>query len=89
MDIKPQDKQEILEKIDLSLRMEKVSHHLAERLEVLRLTAEIGQKTKATFDERQREAILREQMATIQRQLGEDPGGRGAERGYRQGPVRG
>jgi ATP-dependent Lon protease len=74
MDIKPQDKQEILETIDLGARMEKVSRHLAERLEVLRLTAEIGQKTKATFDERQREAILREQMATIQRQLGEGDG---------------
>ena len=74
MDIKPQDKQEILETIDLSSRMDKVSRHLAERLEVLRLTDEIGQKTKATFDERQREAILREQMATIQRQLGEGDG---------------
>src|ERR1019366_7734775 len=74
MDIKPQEKQEILETIDLSLRMEKVSRYLAERLEVLRLTAEIGQKTKVTFDERQREAILREQMATIQRQLGEGDG---------------
>ena len=74
MDIKPQEKQEILETIDLSARMEKVSHYLAERLEVLRLTNEIGQKTKATFDERQREAILREQMATIQRQLGEGDG---------------
>src|SRR6202035_5609013 len=74
LDIKPQEKQEILETIDLSLRMEKVSHYLAERLEVLRLTNEIGQKTRATFDERQREAILREQMATIQRQLGEGDG---------------
>jgi ATP-dependent Lon protease len=74
MDIKPQDKQEILETIDLSLRMEKVSRQLAERLEVLRISNEIGQKTKAAFDERQREAILREQMATIQRQLGEGDG---------------
>jgi ATP-dependent Lon protease len=74
MDIKPQDKQEILETIDLSQRMEKVSRYLAERLEVLRLTNEIGQKTKAVFDERQREAVLREQMATIQRQLGEGDG---------------
>jgi ATP-dependent Lon protease len=74
MDIKPQEKQEILETIDLSQRMEKVSRYLAERLEVLRLTNEIGQKTKAVFDERQREAILREQMATIQRQLGEGDG---------------
>ena len=74
MDIKPQDKQEILETIDLALRMEKVSRHLAERIEVLRLSNEIGQQTKATFDVRQREAILREQMATIQRQLGEGDG---------------
>ena len=74
MDIKPQEKQEILETIDLSTRMDKVSRYLAERLEVLRLSNEIGQKTKAAFDERQREAILREQMATIQRQLGEGDG---------------
>ncbi|MGA2292193.1 endopeptidase La [Bradyrhizobium sp.] len=74
MDIKPQEKQEILETIDVRLRMEKVSNRLAERLEVLRLSHEIGQKTRATFDERQREAILREQMATIQRQLGEGDG---------------
>jgi ATP-dependent Lon protease len=74
MDIKPQEKQEILETLDLSKRMERVSAFLAERLEVLRLSNEIGQKTKAAFDERQREAILREQMATIQRQLGEGDG---------------
>ncbi|MCP3384795.1 endopeptidase La [Bradyrhizobium sp. CCGUVB4N] len=74
MDIKPQDKQEVLETIDLALRVEKVSKHLAERLEVLRISNEIGQKTKASFNERQREAILREQMATIQRQLGEGDG---------------
>ena len=74
MDIKPQEKQEILETLDLALRMDKVSKYLAGRIEVLRLSHEIGQQTKATFDQRQREAILREQMATIQRQLGEGDG---------------
>ena len=74
MDIKPSEKQEILETIDLAQRMDKVSRYLAERLEVLRLSNEIGQKTRAAFDERQREAVLREQMATIQRQLGEGDG---------------
>ena len=47
---------------------------MPERIEVLRLTHEIGQQTKAAFDERQREAVLREQMAAIQRQLGEGDG---------------
>lgn len=74
LDIKLEQRQEILETVDLGLRIEKVSHHLEERLKVLRLSDEIGQKTKASFDDRQREAILREQMATIQRQLGEGDG---------------
>ncbi|GBD49576.1 ATP-dependent protease La [Methylopila sp. Yamaguchi] len=74
LDVSPQQKQEILETIDLAARMEKVSRLLAERIEVLRISQEIGRQTKATFDERQREAVLREQMAAIQRQLGEDEG---------------
>jgi ATP-dependent Lon protease len=71
MDLKPEDKQEILETIDITARMEKVSRLLAERIEVLRLSQEIGRQTKATIDERQREMLLREQLATIRRQLGE------------------
>src|SRR3954464_13863878 len=74
MDTKPEEKQEILETVDLMARIDKVSRLLAGRIEVLRLTHEIGQQTKAAFDERQREAVLREQMAAIQRQLGEGDG---------------
>jgi ATP-dependent Lon protease len=74
LEISPDAKQELLETIDLTARIDKVAKLLAERLEVLRLTHEIGQQTKATFDQRQREAVLREQMATIQRQLGEGDG---------------
>jgi ATP-dependent Lon protease len=74
LDVPAEQKQEILETIDLLSRMEKVSRLLAQRIEVLRLTNEIGRETKAAFDERQREAILREQMAAIQRQLGEGDG---------------
>ena len=71
LDITPEQKQELLETIDQMSRMEKVSKFLAHRIEVLRITNEIGRQTKQTFDERQREAVLREQMAAIQRQLGE------------------
>ncbi len=74
MDISAEDKQAILETVDLTTRINRVSKLLAERIEVMRLTAEIGRQTKAAFDERQREAVLREQMATIQRQLGENDG---------------
>jgi ATP-dependent Lon protease len=74
MDISAEQKQEILETVDLALRMDKVSRFLSQRIEVLRLSQEIGRQTKAVFDERQREAVLREQMAAIQRQLGEGDG---------------
>jgi ATP-dependent Lon protease len=79
MDMKPEEKQEILETVDVLARMEKVSRRLAQRIEVLRLSAEIGKQTKAALDERQREVLLREQMAAIQRQLGEGEEGRAAE----------
>ncbi len=74
LDMKPDEKQEVLETIDIAARIERVTRLLAARMEVLRLSAEIGQQTRAAFDERQREAILREQMAAIQRQLGEGDG---------------
>ncbi len=74
LDMKPDEKQEVLETIDVAARVERVTRLLAARIEVLRLSAEIGQQTKAVFDERQREAVLREQMAAIQRQLGEGDG---------------
>ena len=79
MDVKPEEKQEILETVDIAARMDKVSRLLAHRIEVLRLSQEIGQQTKAALDERQREALLREQMAAIQRQLGEGEEGKAAE----------
>jgi ATP-dependent Lon protease len=79
MDVQPQDKQEILETIDVTARIEKVSRQLAHRIEVLRLSAEIGKQTKAALDERQREVLLREQMAAIQKQLGEGEEGKAAE----------
>ena len=79
MDVKPEEKQEILETVDIAARMDKVSRLLAHRIEVLRLSQEIGRQTKAALDERQREVLLREQMAAIQRQLGEGEEGKAAE----------
>ena len=79
MDVKPDEKQEILETIDVGARMERVSRLLGQRIEVMRLSAEIGKQTKAALDDRQREVLLREQMAAIQRQLGEGEEGKAAE----------
>jgi ATP-dependent Lon protease len=74
LDVRPEEKQEILETLDISARLDRVSRSLADRIEVLRLSAEIGRQTRVSLDQRQREVVLREQMAAIQRQLGEDEG---------------
>ncbi|MBP6766279.1 MAG: endopeptidase La [Reyranella sp.] len=72
LDSKSNEKQEILEALDLVPRLDKVTQLLSKRLEVLRISSEIGSKTKTSLDARQREMVLREQMAAIQRELGED-----------------
>ena len=71
MDITPQEKQEILETVDIERRLERVSEMLAYRIEVLRLSRQINEQTKGKIDDRQREFLLREQMRTIQKELGE------------------
>jgi len=71
LDITPQEKQDILETLDLQTRMDKILVFLNHRLEVFRLSQEIGEQTKERIDEQQREFMLREQLRTIQDQLGE------------------
>ena len=71
LDVKNEDKQDLLETFELKRRLDKVLELLAERLGVLRISKEIGDKTKKEFDERQREHVLREQMRQIQKELGE------------------
>jgi ATP-dependent Lon protease len=79
LDFKPEERQEVLETIDVAARTEKASRILAHHIEVLRMSQEIGRQTKAALDERQREVLLREQMAAIQRQLGEGETGKAEE----------
>src|SRR5688500_20060956 len=71
LDVKNEDKQDLLETFDLRRRLDKVLELLGERVGVLRISKEIGEKTKKQFDERQREHVLREQMRQIQKELGE------------------
>ena len=75
LDAKNEEKQTILENFDLKSRLDKVLALLGERVEVLKLSKEIGDKTRKEFDHRQREHVLREQMRQIQKELGEDEEG--------------
>jgi len=72
LDIRNEEKQDLLETFELGARLDKVLAFLAKRVEVMRLSKEIGDKTRKEFDSRQREHVLREQMRQIQKELGDD-----------------
>ncbi|CAN0557416.1 unnamed protein product, partial [Laminaria digitata] len=69
------DKQILLETIPISERAELVLQHLNRELQVLQLSEEIRSKVKTDVDKQQREYLLRQQMKTIQEELGESEGG--------------
>jgi ATP-dependent Lon protease len=71
MEVKPEDKQGILETFDLKERLDKVLRLLAHRIEVLKINKDISEQTQAALGERQREAVLREQLHQLQKELGE------------------
>ncbi|WP_423820533.1 endopeptidase La [Salinisphaera sp. SPP-AMP-43] len=70
--LKPKEKQRILETIELEPRLELVQSFMDYRLEVMRLSQDINKQTQERMSEYQRKAMLREQMRSIQRELGED-----------------
>ena len=74
MDVKPAEKQAVLEMLEIGARLEAVIGMLSHRVEVLRLSREMDEKAKAKIDEGQKKFILREQMRAIQKELGEDGG---------------
>ncbi len=71
IDLKASEKQEILETIPLAERLDKVAEKLSHVAEVLKLSSDIREQTKETLDKAQREYFLREQLRTIQAELGE------------------
>ncbi len=70
-DLAPKEKQDVLETFDVSERLDKVLRYLAQQIEVLRLSKQIGEQTQESLAGRQREHILREQLRQIQKELGE------------------
>jgi ATP-dependent Lon protease len=79
VDIKPSEKQELLEEVDLRRRMDRVLEMLVHRIEVLELSRDIDKRTRTSLGQREREYLLREKLKSIQKELGEDESGGAAE----------
>ncbi|MGA8033459.1 MAG: endopeptidase La [Casimicrobiaceae bacterium] len=71
MDATPEDKQSLLEKFDLRERLDRLLELLSHRVEVLKVSREVDERTRESISDVNRKHLLREQMRTIQKELGE------------------
>ncbi len=71
LDIKASERQELLEMIDVKARLEKVADYLGKEIKVLELEKKISSKTQERFEKGAKEALLRERLKTIEKELGE------------------
>ncbi|MGA3083505.1 MAG: endopeptidase La [Thermodesulfobacteriota bacterium] len=71
LNIPKEDKQDILETLEVKQRLQKITVILTKELEVLELGKKIQSEVKEGIDKTQREYYLREQLKAIQKELGE------------------
>ena len=67
-----EDKQRLLEAVELEERYETLCVIIANELEIMRIKNQLQQKVKEQIDKNQKDYILREQLKVIQKELGED-----------------
>ena len=65
------EKQELLEEVDVTKRLRRLTEVLARELEVIQLGSKIQSQVQSELDKGQREYFLREQLKAIQQELGE------------------
>lgn len=69
--LKPEDKQILLETLNVIERLEKLLVIINKELEIAKIEKRIGTKVKSNIDKVQKEYYLREQLKAIQEELGE------------------
>jgi ATP-dependent Lon protease len=69
--LKMEEAQEVLEIIDPVTRLQKVNELLSKEMDLLEMQEKIHSRTKGEIDKSQREYYLREQLKSIQTELGE------------------
>lgn len=71
LNIKLEEKQDILETNDASERLEKIFGHMKSEIEILQVEKRIRTRVKKQMEKTQKEYYLNEQMRAIQKELGE------------------
>jgi len=76
LSLKIAEKQELLETIPISLRLERVFAHMEDEIDMLEVEKRIRSRVKRQMEKTQREYYLNEQMKAIQKELGDSDDGR-------------
>jgi ATP-dependent Lon protease len=71
LDMKPEDKQKLLEEESLEVKLDAVAMALSREIEVLELKGQIESRAEKEMTDAQRQYVLRQQMKAIQAELGE------------------
>ncbi len=71
LNLETDEKQEILELLDVKARLQLVIKHLAKEMKVLEIEKDVASKTQQKFDKSMRENVLRERVRVIQKELGD------------------
>jgi ATP-dependent Lon protease len=74
-----QDKQNLLEELDVEKRLRLIAGRLATQLDVLELQSKIQSQVKENIDKSQRRYYLQEQLKAIRKELGEGDSGSAGE----------
>ena len=69
--LKAEEKQQLLEEVDVGKRLRRLSEILARELDVISLGTKIQSQVESELDKTQREYFLRQQLKAIQDELGE------------------
>jgi ATP-dependent Lon protease len=69
--LKSDEKQELLEEVDVGKRLRRLVDHLAQELEVVSIGSKIQSQVQSELEKGQREYVLRQQLKAIQEELGE------------------
>ncbi|MCW3000590.1 MAG: lon [Solirubrobacterales bacterium] len=69
--LKTEEKQELLEEVDVTVRLRKLVEALHRELEVISIGSKIQSQVQSEIDKGQREFVLRQQLKAIQTELGE------------------
>jgi len=74
LDMKPEDKQRLLEENSISVKLDAVASALAREIDVLELKGQIESRAAQEMTDAQRQYVLRQQLKAIQTELGEGDG---------------